>query len=127
MTESILFSIIIPFKKWSSDLDECLAHIGQLKFKSYEVLLLPDDDMMVPEAYGDIRFQVIPTGAVNPAIKRDKGSEKAMGEYLAFIDDDAYPNDDWLDVAHRIFSSQENVGALGGPGITPKTDPFWAR
>ena len=127
MDDAVVFSIIIPFRTWSPYLDECLTHIQQLRFKSYEVVLLPDEEMEVPRVYNDIQFQVIPTGKVNPAVKRDRGSEKALGRYLAFIDDDAYPSDDWLDVADRVLSSQEDVGAIGGPGITPKTDSFWAR
>ena len=53
--------------------------------------------------------------------------KKRGGLYLAFIDDDAYPQSDWLDVANQILISHSDVGAIGGPGITPKNDPFWAR
>jgi len=127
MNDSIPFSIIIPFKIWSTDLDECLSHIDQMAFKSYEVILLPDDDITLPTAYTHLPIQIISTGAVSPAIKRDIGAEKAKGHYLAFIDDDAYPQSDWLDVAHRFLSTQSNVGAIGGPAITPKSDAFWAR
>ena len=71
----MVFSIIIPFKAWSPDLDECLSCIRQLKFKSYEVVLLPDYELQIPGIYDDIHFQVIPTGEVNPAFKRDLGSK----------------------------------------------------
>ena len=127
MGEGIIFSIIIPFKKWSPYLDECLTHIQQLKFKFYEVILLPDGELEIPRVYNNINFQVISTGEINPALKRDQGAEKALGKYLAFLDDDAYPRYDWLDVAESVFLSQKDVGAIGGPGVTPNTDSYWAR
>lgn len=121
------FSIIIPFKSWSAYLDECLEHIRKLTFTGYEVILLPDEAVDLPSVYLDMPISVIPTGAINPALKRDLGVKGAKGEYLAFIDDDAYPEADWLDVAYDVFTSRKDVGAIGGPGITPKGDPFWSR
>ena len=120
-------NIIIPFKNWSSDLDECLIQIQKLSFKNFEVILLPDDPVEIPAAYQGISISMIPTGAVNPALKRDRGVSSSEGQYLAFIDDDAYPKNNWLDIAYKIFVTQPDTGAVGGPAITPNTDSFWAR
>jgi GT2 family glycosyltransferase len=120
-------SIIIPFKRWSSDLDECLIQIQKLSFKEFEVILLPDDPIEIPTSYQGMSISIIPTGAINPALKRDQGVSGSEGKYLAFIDDDAYPKTNWLDIAYKIFITQPNTGAVGGPAITPKTDSFWAR
>jgi len=127
MNEALDFSIIIPFKSWSPDLEECLSHIRNLTFKDYEVILLPDREAALPGQYSDLPIKILPTGEVNPAIKRDLGAEQAKGRYLAFIDDDAYPQPDWLDVARDFFIAHQDAGAIGGPAITPKSDPFWAR
>ena len=121
------FSIIIPFKSWSSELDECLSHIGKLSYRNFEIFLLPDSPLSLPEKFSDLPIEVIPTGAVNPAIKRDLGAKEVKGDFLAFIDDDAYPQPDWLDVAYQYFCDHVDVGAIGGPAITPKNDPYWAR
>ena len=109
------------------DLDECLKHIRKLTFTKYEVILLPDEAVYLPPAYQDMPVSITPTGAINPALKRDQGARVAKGQYLAFIDDDAYPETDWLDVAYKMFSTRPDVGAIGGPAMTPATDPFWAR
>ena len=127
MSPKIIISIIIPFKKWSSDLDECLIQIQNLSFKEFEVVLLPDEPVEIPNAYQEMLISIIPTGAINPALKRDQGVSGSEGQYLAFIDDDAYPKTNWLDIAHKIFVTQPNTGAVGGPAITPNTDSFWAR
>ena len=127
MSDVPSFSIIIPFKTWSLDLDECLSHIRNLSFQKYEVILLPDGPIDLPESFSNLPLEIISTGEVNPAIKRDIGADKAKGEFLAFIDDDAYPQSDWLDTAFDYFSKHPEAGAIGGPAITPKNDPFWAR
>lgn len=127
MSESVKFSIIIPFKTWSPDLDESLTHINRMPFSAYEVILLPDGEEQLPEAFSAMPVRIMPTGVVNPAVKRDAGAEEAQGEFLAFIDDDAYPEPDWLEVALKFFQENPEVGAVGGPGITPSSDPYWAR
>jgi len=45
---------------------------------------------------------------------------------VAFIDDDAYPDAHWLEYAVKYFGERE-IGAVGGPGVTPPGDPFLAR
>ena len=127
MSEGPVFSIIIPFPVWCTDLDECLAHLQKQTFMDFEVILLPDASVEVPAVFSDLPLHVIPTGKVNPAVKRDRGAQQAAGEFLAFIDDDAFPQADWLQVANNTFRAREGVGAIGGPAITPKNDPFWAR
>ena len=127
MQKSTIFSIIIPFKNWSSDLEECLVHIQKLSFREFEVILLPDKQINLPETYKDLALSIIPTGSINPALKRDRGARVAKSPYLAFIDDDAYPEGNWLDIAYKTFSSRSDIGAIGGPATTPASDPFWAR
>ena len=123
--DNIIFSIIIPFKTVTDYLEETLAHINDLLFKNFEVILLPDGEINLPKQ-GD-QIKIIPTGEVSPAVKRDIGARYAKGEFLAFIDDDAYPTPEWLNIAYKIFSQKHEVTAIGGPAITPPTDPFWAK
>ena len=116
--EPIIFSIIIPFKSWSYNLEVCLKFIRKLTFKEFELILLPDDEMTLIEQFRDLPIALYPTGKVNPAIKRDLGGEKAKGQFFAFIDDDAYPQSDWLNVAIKIFKTEKEIGAIGGPAVT---------
>ncbi|MDL1969873.1 MAG: glycosyltransferase [Candidatus Desulfofervidaceae bacterium] len=113
----------------SDYLKECLTYLGQLSFKKFEVILLPDDeiDSSFVRSFKVKNLRIIPTGEVSPAVKRDIGAEHASGDFLAFIDDDAYPSSNWLDIAYDTFSKRPEVVAIGGPAITPPSDPFWAR
>ncbi len=127
MSSTITFSIIIPFKNWSLDLEENLVHLREQTLKKFEIILLPDDETTLPDSYLDLPIFIYPTGEINPALKRNLGVEKSKGKYLAFIDDDAYPQSDWLEVALNVLKNRNNVSAIGGPAITPKNDPFWAK
>lgn len=123
----IEFSIIIPFQSVSPYLRETLDRLSELKGPKFEVVLLPDGDLSNDEinvyAYP---VNVIPTGSVSPAIKRDRGAEVSNGKFLAFIDDDAYPASDWLEKMVPQFRD-EQVVAVCGPQITPNDDGFWQQ
>jgi len=109
------FSIIIPCKKRTSYLDECLKNIKRMSLKDYEVIVLPDKKEIIPGV------RVIPLKA-GPAEKRDLGVKKAKGKFIAFIDDDAFPDRDWLKNSLKYF--KKGFAAVGGPQITPRTDSF---
>jgi cellulose synthase/poly-beta-1,6-N-acetylglucosamine synthase-like glycosyltransferase len=112
-------SIIIAVKTWQRNLEECVNKCLELDYKDYEIIVLPDDPL--DKKLNDPRVRFVSTGPVNPAIKRDKGMELARGEIIAFIDDDAFPEKDWLREAVKNFSDPQ-VAAVGGPAVTPVND-----
>lgn len=125
-----LVSIIIPFQRPGEYLRETLQYISNLDYQYLEVILLPDApfelDFFSDHVRSRLTLQVISTGEVSPAIKRDMGAEKGQGEILAFIDDDAYPARNWLNMALPHFQNSE-VSAVGGPQITPDSDSAWQK
>ncbi len=110
-------SILIAFSRPGPYLEQCLEKLGQLDYPDFEVILLPDREMKRPP--GPVR--VIPTGPVGPPRKRDIGAAQATGEIFAFIDDDAYPQEDWLKAAVPHFGDP-SVAAVGGPASTAPED-----
>lgn len=113
-------SIIIPVKKNNPFLEECLNSCLNLDYPFFEIIILPDEMIGV---YSDSRINVLPTGEVLPASKRDIGSNNANGQILAFIDDDTYPDKDWLKQAVLNFAD-ESVACVGGPAVTAENEPF---
>lgn len=122
-----LFSIIIPFKEPGGLLREVLEHVRLLRGPEWEIVLLPDGPMAGFTPAEDAGARIFPSGRVSPAVKRDLGAAEARGEFLAFIDDDAYPEPDWLEVAQAALRAHPGAVAVGGPAMTPASDPFWAR
>jgi len=116
-------SIVIPFKEYGAYAKESLEHCLTLDYPDFEIMLLPDGDPALPDMP---RVKVIPTGPMPPSEKRDIGAGYAEGEILAFLDDDAYPKEDWLKKVVRNFSDPE-VAAVGGPAVTPPDDNCWQK
>lgn len=107
--------IVIDYKKVNPYLDQCFLNIKKQSYKNFEILFYTDykGDRDFPgvtkKFYGHY---------VGPAQKRDDAARAAKGEILAFLDDDAYPTQDWLENMINDFVDPQIV-AVGGPGITP--------
>lgn len=110
-------SIIIPVKEINDYIRESIPHILSQDYKNFEIIVLPDKEK------GEIfeKTRIIETSHIGPAEKRDIGAKEATGEILAFLDDDAYPRNDWLSNALLNFKD-ENIAMVCGPGATPDSD-----
>lgn len=129
LTHNPLVSVVIacPGNSWM--LEECVAALSKQTYREFEVIVLPDSAdgcEKLTDAAGGISVKVLPTGKVRPAEKRNLGIRAAAGEIVAFIDDDAYPDANWLNYAVKYFG-EPTIGAVGGPGVTPPSDGFWAK
>lgn len=120
--------MIIPVKAINSYLEESIPIVLGLDYDAFEVIILPNEipSGQLPAWVEDPRVSIVATGQVSPAIKRDIGAEKARYDHLAFLDDDAYPQADWLRVAERAFRDTQ-ASAIGGPGITPPHAPLFEQ
>ncbi|MCK4781662.1 glycosyltransferase [Candidatus Parcubacteria bacterium] len=112
-------SIIIPVKQINDYIRESVSHILNLDYENFEILIFPD----VGSKENFPKTKIIPTGEIGPAEKRDLALKYADGEILAFLDDDAYPRQDWLKNAVEHFENL-NIAAVGGPAVTPDSDSF---
>lgn len=125
-----LISVIIPVRSLSYYLlFENLPELGKQTSRSFEVIVLPNEhttyDLTLMKQYSWLR--IIPTGSVTrPAQKRDIGVKNAKGKIIAFIDDDAYPDPNWLANAIKLFKNGSFL-ALCGPGILPAQTNIWEK
>lgn len=108
-------SIVIPTRGMDPMVEECLRKCDELDYGNREVLLIPDaplgDEVQRPGV------RVMQSGPVGPSIKRNMGIESSSSEVIAFIDADAWPEEEWLRNAAPYFE-EEDVAAVCGPGIT---------
>ena len=113
-------SIIIPCIEINDQTRKCIRKCLELDYYDFEILVLPD---FTNKKSKHRNLKIIETCKVKPAFKRNKGMELAKGELFAFIDDDAYPEKDWLKNAVKYFEDQK-VGLVGGPNLTPPEANF---
>jgi len=118
-------SIIIPLYVICKRFFQDLLKFQSLNYPRFEILIVSDKEVKLPPIQN---ARLITTGKnkTGPAEKRDLALHHARGEICAFIDDDAYPDSDWLRKAVIHFGKKEVV-AVGGPGVTPKEDGYWEQ
>jgi GT2 family glycosyltransferase len=106
---------------------DCLSALSLLHYPDYEVIVVDDGSTdRTAEIAGEFGVQIVsvPNGGLSRA--RNIGLEAARGEIVAYIDDDAYPDPDWLTFLASTFMSSDHVG-VGGPNFPPPDDDFIAH
>ena len=119
-------SVIIPVKEINDYLrHETIPALLKQTYKNFEIIILPDRESK--EKFP--KTKIIPTWPkTGPADKRDIGAKKSKGGILAFLDDDSYPDKNWLKNAVQIFSHltispfNHVISAVCGPTLTPSHD-----
>lgn len=119
-------SIIIPLYVICDRFFLDLSLFDKLNYTNYEIIIVSDKEVVVPKLKSTVRLLITHQKTTGPAEKRDLAIEQAKGEICAFIDDDAYPDPNWIKNAVAWFSNPEIV-AVGGPGLTPPSDSFWEK
>lgn len=114
------FSLIIPVKEINDYIFEAFPYLTSIDYEDYEVLIFPNElpSQEVLDKLSHPKVRIIASGETGPAQKRDMALRYASGNIYAFIDDDAHPRVDWLKNAAKWFEN-EDIGAVGGPAITP--------
>jgi len=123
MSKSLNVSIVIPVKRINDFLrKETIPAILKQSFQNFEIIIITDK--VSKEKFP--KTTIVPSWPkTGPADKRDIGVRKARGEILAFLDDDSYPDKNWLKNALAIFyqplitSHQSLIAAVCGPTLTP--------
>lgn len=131
MNKGPLVTVIIPVRELSYVLIfENLPAFLKQTYKNFEVIVLPNNRTLYDETLRATYpwIKIVPTKTVTrPAEKRDIGVKQAQGEIIAFIDDDAYPTEHWIEKAVYFFHKYEKrkVDAVCGPGLLPKEGNIW--
>ena len=118
----IKYSFIVPVKEINDYIRETVPKILEIKRDDFEIIIYPD----IANDEKWLKTNQISTGHIGPAQKRNLAIRDANGEILIFIDDDAYPENNFLDILDEDFGDL-SIAAIGGPAITPKNDNFWQK
>lgn len=126
MQKKPLFSIIIPLYVSTPYFFEAVEKCLKLDYPNFEILIGVDKKAKI--SFNDKRIKVLKTRLkrTGPAEKRDICILASDGEYIAFLDDDSYPDLHWLKYSLKLIK-REKVNAVCGPGLTPPNDNFWQK
>lgn len=120
-------SVVVCTHNGADTLGECLAHVQALRYPDYEVIVVDDGstDRTVEVASGfDVTLISTPNRGLSSA--RNTGLRAATGEVVAYLDDDAFPDRDWLTYLAATFRETSHAG-VGGPNIPPSDENLVAR
>ncbi|HEX4998712.1 MAG TPA: glycosyltransferase [Terriglobia bacterium] len=120
-------SIVLCSYNGQRHIEESLAAIGRLDYPDFEVIVVDDgstDQTAAIASRHDVRL--IRTENRGLSAARNTGLHAATGEIVAYIDDDAYPDREWLKRLAMVFLRTDYAG-VGGPNIPPEGDCFVAQ
>ncbi len=115
-------SVIVCTHNGARTIRDCFEGLLRLEYPNYEVIVVNDGSNDATAAialkYG---FRLISTQNSGLSSARNTGLEAATGEVVAYLDDDAYPDPDWLTYLAASFQNTTHAG-VGGPNIAPPGD-----
>jgi GT2 family glycosyltransferase len=108
-------SIVIVSRGRAPELKRCLTGIAQLQYHPFEVIVVADPEGIASAQSLDFAdaLKLVPFDEPNISAARNAGIAQAAGEVVAFIDDDAVPEPQWL----RFLvgpAAQTDVAGMGG-------------
>jgi len=115
-------SVVVCTYNGHRTIHDCLDGLSRLRYPNFEVVVVDDGSQMAMEPivapYG---FRTIRTRNRGLSAARNVGMKAATGEIIAYLDDDARPDRDWLTYLANAFLLTTHVG-IGGPNLAPEGD-----
>lgn len=122
-----LVSVVVCSYNGSRTIKETLEGVRELAYPFYEVIVVDDgsrdETAALAKSFG-VQVISIPNGGLSNA--RNVGWRAAQGEIVAYLDDDARPDRQWLNYLVHTLQTTDFVG-VGGPNISPPEDGFIAQ
>jgi GT2 family glycosyltransferase len=117
-------SVIVCTYNGASRIRDCCEGLSRLDYPNFEVIVVNDGSTdATTNILDEYDFRVISTENRGLGTARNIGMEAARGEIVAYLDDDAFPDEQWLTYLATSFMSTNYTG-IGGPNIAPPGDGF---
>ncbi|MFZ2446122.1 MAG: glycosyltransferase [Syntrophobacteraceae bacterium] len=115
-------SVVVCTYNGKRTIRDALDGLKKVDYPNFEVIVVNDGSRdgteIIAKEYG-FRVISIPNGGLSNA--RNVGMRAAKGEIVAYLDDDAIPDPQWLTYLAVTFLTSDHVG-VGGPNIPPPDD-----
>jgi GT2 family glycosyltransferase len=116
-------SVVVCSYNGAATMGECCDGLRALNYPDYEVIVVDDGSSDATASIAaDYGFHVISTENRGLSNARNTGWQAASGEIVAYLDDDASPDPDWLRFLATAFLEGGYAG-VGGPNVPPLDSP----
>ncbi len=120
-------SVVVCTYNGARHIRETCEALERLDYPDYEVLIISDGSTDATlDVLADFDFKVIAVENGGLSRARNLGLQSATGQIVAYLDDDAYPDEHWLKYLAWAFKTSMHAG-IGGPNFPPIGDGFWAQ
>ena len=128
MSDPLITVVICTYRR-EQYLSRALAGLAEQSAdpKRYEILVVDNDagPSVKKLVAGHARDRVAPQYLAEPRLglsaARNTGARMARGQYVAFLDDDAIPNPDWVENSCRFLDAcADDIAMIGG-----RVFPIW--
>jgi len=135
MSEEDFVSVVVTGKNSSQTIHECLTSIlnGEYPVERFEVIYIDAESTdgslaLVGKIASDHQNLKYFVERGLPGRGRNIGIRQSRGHIVAFTDADCIVHRLWLEkIASHLASHNGNVAGVGGPSITPSSDPNFAK
>jgi GT2 family glycosyltransferase len=115
-------SVIVCTHNGGRTLGQCLERVRDLSYPDFETIVVDDGSTdNSAEIAREHDARLVQTEHRGLSFARNAGVAHATGEVVAFLDDDAYPDPDWLQYLAAALRANAHAG-VGGPNIPPEED-----
>ncbi|MEN8158588.1 MAG: glycosyltransferase, partial [Myxococcota bacterium] len=115
-------SVVVCSYNGAATIRQALEALEGVDYPDYEVIVVNDGSTdATPEIAAEYDVKLISTPNQGLAAARNVGWRAASGEVVAYLDDDAYPDRDWLRYLAVGFLD-DDVSGVGGPNLLPPED-----
>ena len=119
-------SVVVCSFNGAATIAETLDAVADLDYPDVEVIVVDDGSTDETAAIAAARgVWLVRQANAGLSAARNAGMRAASGELIAYLDDDAYPDRDWLRYLVRSFLESDHA-AVGGPNVPPREDPLVA-
>jgi glycosyltransferase involved in cell wall biosynthesis len=120
-------SVVVCSYNGSRTIDQCLESLFRLDYTNYEVIVIDDGSTdATAEIASKYPVRLIRTSNHGLSAARNRGLAESTGEIIAYIDDDAYADPNWLRYLAITFQDS-NYACIGGPNFAPPEDGLIAQ
>lgn len=120
-------SVVICTYNGSSTIQDSLEALALVNYPSFEVLVVDDGSTDALAAIvSKYPVTLIRTSNRGLSNARNTGLYRAKGEIVVYLDDDAYPDPDWLCYLAWAYQNTSHA-AIGGPNLCPPEDGLLAQ
>ena len=124
----VLISVCIPSIR-PDTLGDSIASIVRQRHDDWELIVVGQGDeqalraTVTAAAAGDQRVRYVHLERLGTSAARNRGTEEAKGDVIAFMDDDCEAADDWMPQIVAAFDRHPGAGIVAGSLVKPPAGP----